>query len=75
MANTLAISTTNLTDSFGWTNGEVIYQQDVSELNRQLLDSNLTLKCTPMRAGRCICFLTILSNCLSVLEESLCSEF
>jgi ubiquitin carboxyl-terminal hydrolase 40 len=39
MANTLAVSTTNLTDSFGWTNGEVIYQQDVSELNRQLLDA------------------------------------
>eukprot|EP00475_Leptophrys_vorax_P005152 TRINITY_DN13100_c0_g2_i1.p1 TRINITY_DN13100_c0_g2~~TRINITY_DN13100_c0_g2_i1.p1 ORF type:complete len:769 (-),score=208.22 TRINITY_DN13100_c0_g2_i1:1412-3718(-) len=39
LANVLAVSTRNLTDSFGWTNGEVAYQQDVSELNRQLLDA------------------------------------
>ncbi len=37
--NTRAISTEELTKSFGWENNEGGQQQDVSELNRVLFDA------------------------------------
>jgi uncharacterized UBP type Zn finger protein len=39
IANTDAMSTNALTQAFGWTEENLVYQQDVSELNRLLLDA------------------------------------